>query len=344
MKVLITDVETRKAFDIVGILLSKDFEVVLQSSKSFLHRLLLSVIYLKRVREDIDKKSVVLPTEDSTIKDIIDDELMMKIPSKSALEIALDKQKFAEFCEKNSFPIPKTYEYDELLSMQKLPCKIIVKPKSGSGALGIEFVDTFEELKALQIDSQNYIIQERLENTIEVEGGFFLFDKGELVSFYSHKRLKTYPSRGGVTIYSKSSNNLVLKEIGEKLLKKLNWDGFAMIEFIKDKDEYKIIELNPRVWGSIMLSEFCGSDMLSSYVKLCYNKKVSCESIKEGKKIRWLIPWDLKYLLKNFYKLDKKDTCYINFSYSTCYRSMMFLLYNTLNPKILKKLLKKILS
>ena len=343
MNITITDVDTRKAFDIVNILKSKGYKLSLHSSKNLFHRVLLSLIYLTPVKSFIDKNSIVLPTEDRTILNIIEQDFTLTLPSKKSLKIALDKEKFGRFCQEEGFLAPKIFLYDELLDMQEIP-KLILKPKTGSGSMGIKFIDTKDELKSLDVDLKEYIIQERLKETKEVEGAFFLFDKGKMISFYSHKRLKTYPKRGGVTIYSISTNNQKLKNIGEKLLKKLNWSGFAMIEFIKDEDNYKIIELNPRVWGSIMLSEFCGSNMLENYVRILQDKKPINSDIKVGKKIRWLIPWDLGYLFKNFHSLDTKDTCYINFSYASFYSSTLFLLYNILNPIMIKKLFKKILS
>ena len=346
MRLNITDVHTRKAFDIVSIYKHHDIELRLVSDKSIFHRILLSLIYLAPVYRSIDKDSFVLPTEDSTILKIIDRDFRLKLPPKESIDIALDKEKFSKFCEDEGFLVPKRYEIEELKKLDELPCPLIVKPKSGSGAVGIKFIDKKSELDSLDIDFSDYIIQERLDNPKDVEGAFFLFDEGKLVSFYSHKRLRTYPRSGGVTVLSKSDENLELKKIGEKLLQKLSWSGFAMVEFLYDaKDkEYKIIELNPRVWGSMMLSEFCGANMLKSYVDICAGKTPIIGSIKKDKKIRWMIPWDLGFLAKNFYKLDKKDTCYINFSYASKYSAILFLFYNILNPTILKKLLKKVLS
>jgi len=342
MEVTVTDAHTRKAFDIINIYKNKGYKVSPVSSKSFLHRAFLSLVYLSAVKKEPDAKSCVLPTEDQTILHMFDKNCFCKIPPKESFKTAIDKKSFSKFCEKEGFLTPKTFTLKELLEKDELPTALIVKPKSGSGALGIKFIDDIKELKSLDINEEEYIIQERLKETKKVEGAFFLFDNAKPVSFYSHKRLKTYPSRGGVSIYSVSTNNQELKKIGEKLLSKLNWNGFAMIEFIKDENGYKIIELNPRVWGSIMLSEFCGSNMLENYVLLCYERDLKEASVKTGKKIRWLIPWDIKYLLKNFYRLDTKDTCYINFSYAGIYRGGLFLLYQVLNPLIIKKLFKKI--
>ena len=44
--------------------------------------------------------------------------------------------------------------------------------------------------------------------------------------------------------------------ISEKLLDSLNWNGPAMVEFKLDQNlnEYKLIEINPKLWGSLDLT------------------------------------------------------------------------------------------
>src|SRR5262249_10470047 len=41
----------------------------------------------------------------------------------------------------------------------------------------------------------------------------------------------------------------------EKLMAALNWHGVAMVEFKMDSDgQYWLMEINPRLWGSLALS------------------------------------------------------------------------------------------
>jgi len=103
-----------------------------------------------------------------------------------------------------------------------------------------------------------------------VPGVFYLFENGKMVSYYGHKRIRTYTIEGGVTVYSKISFNEQIKKMGENLLSKLNWSGLAMVEFLFDKrvNDYKIIEVNPRLWGSIFLSEFANTKFIRNYINL----------------------------------------------------------------------------
>lgn len=365
MKIIISDLHLRKAFDIYNICNALGYEIKGFSSGSLLERAILSLIYLKKVdivfnssiKNNNNEQMVYFPVEeDTTLKfyDIIEKydykNLYFNLPSRESFEVVRNKRKFLNFCLSKELPVPKIYKLDELLQNGNIPCKLIIKPNVGSGAIGIKFIDSFEDLLKYQdIDFKNYVIQERLENSRNVEGAFFLFDKGKLVSYYGHKRIRTYPPDGGVTVYSKCKINEELKRIGSKLLEKLNWSGIAMVEFLYDNksNSYKIIEVNPRAWGSIMLSEFCGSNLITNYIMTAISEETVTSEINTDRYIRWFFPWDLiSYIMsirkiKYFWKFNTKNTCYINFSYSNLYRSVMFTLYNMLNLKNISKLSKK---
>lgn len=365
VKILVTDVNTRKAFDLYNIFLKLGYDTELCSNTSKLERYLLSLIYTKKVKKcnfnEIANSRytyVFFPIEEKTILKFYDfietsnpTNIKYLLPTKENFNLVRNKKKFFEFCLKNNIPVPREYKIEELLKFKKLPTKLIIKPHIGTGSVGIKFIDKYEELiKYKDLDYSKYIIQERIENSVNVEGGFFLCKDGELISFYSHKRLRTYPPSGGVSVFSKCTYNEEIKNIGEVLLKKLNWNGIAMIEFLYDEKSktYKVIELNPRAWGSILLAEFCNSGLIENYINLCLGKTPIKTNIKQNSYIRWIFPWDIilyinkKGKIKDFWKLNTERTCYINFTYSNSYRSSLFLIYNTLDLKKLKKLLLKL--
>ena len=96
-----------------------------------------------------------------------------------------------------------------------------------------------------------------------------------------------------------------------------------MIEFLKEpsSNEYKIIEINPRIWGSILLTEFNNSNFIKSYLELSLGNQVKNKIVSDNKYIRWVFPYDVLYFIKNlqnpidFFK-PNRDTCYINFTIS----------------------------
>ena len=129
-----------------------------------------------------------------------------------------------------------------------------------------------------------------------------------------------------------ANKNSEIKKIGINLISKLKFSGLIMIEFIKDSDnKYKIIEINPRLWGSILLSEKCNSNFIMNYIRLAFNKNLNNSKIGIDMKIRWLFPYEIFYFLTSmsnpikFFKFDK-NTCYINFSYSNKILSFFFII------------------
>jgi predicted ATP-grasp superfamily ATP-dependent carboligase len=373
MKLILTDLDARKAFDIFNLIKHYNYQISGYSSSNRVELKILELIYGQKIGildknnlshsfrfaiDDIDTRYIYFPIEeDTTIKfyDLIQESKISnfyyKLPPKESFDCVRDKSKFSKYCSKNNLPIPLEFQYDYILQLGKLPCNLIIKPKFGSGSMGIKFIDTFDEfLSCRELDFEQYIIQERLDNSTDIEGAFFLFDDGKLISYYGHKRIRTYPQNGGVTVYSKCETNIELRELGSKLLKSLNWSGIAMVEFLLDtkSNTYKIIEVNPRAWGSIMLSEFSNANILKNYIQISLGNSPIESKIDKNRYIRWVFPWDvLSYIknrgdIKDFWSFNRDNTCYINLSYSSYYRSTLFLIYNIFDYKKIKKLIKKV--
>ena len=81
-------------------------------------------------------------------------------------------------------------------------------------------------------------------------------------------------------------------ECGDRLLRALNWYGLAMVEFkVDERDQLpKLMEINPRVWGSMPLAIASGVDFPYLLFKLAIDGDVQeLRSFKEGVKMRFLI-------------------------------------------------------
>ena len=123
-----------------------------------------------------------------------------------------------------------------------------------------------------------------------------------------------------------------------------------MVEFMWSDliNDYQLIEVNPRAWGSIMLSEKCSSNMLMSYVDLIFGNLVEKSFGKEGSYIKWLVPYDIINLLigdvpiSDYKYRNRKNTCLINISYSNLLRSGIFHAFQFFQvSKIIKKFFPK---
>lgn len=105
----------------------------------------------------------------------------------------------------------------------------------------------------------------------EFECGFFaLFDRGEAVATFQHRRVRSYTYAGGASVYRRSFRDPALTAEGMALLTALDWHGPAMVECKRDPRDgsYRLVEVNPRFWGSLPLAVAAGVDFPGHYYDL----------------------------------------------------------------------------
>ena len=113
------------------------------------------------------------------------------------------------------------------------------------------------------------VVQEYVPGTDE-HGYFALFDRGEPVATFQHRRVRSYTYSGGASVYRESIQNWELAKAGERLLRELDWHGPAMVEFKRDERDgsFRLLEVNPRFWGSLPLAVHAGVDFPRLYYEL----------------------------------------------------------------------------
>jgi hypothetical protein len=374
MKILITDCFLRKSFDVYNIVkLHYNVEDIIIADNQK-HTLKAWAIYRKKIfplrkncqanfNLDIalisniypNEKILYLPVEEDTtmffygfISENQSKSFLYRLPSKESFCIAQDKFLLTKFCIENQIPAPQYFTKDQISNKKLKTTPVIIKPRIGSGSKNIFYADNCINIEHLGIPNlDNFVIQERLLNGKDVVGAFFLCEHGKVLSSYCHKRERTFPQQGGVTVFSKIYESNEPIETGSKLLAMLDWSGFAMIEFLWDDKtrQYKIIELNPRIWGSVILSEFSGANFIANYIDISNGRPHLGTAIHQAA-IRWL-ELDLLNIFKpgvslsSFFKLDINNTCYINWTYAGFWSSILFHLFYYINVNSLKSLIKK---
>jgi len=208
-------------------------------------------------------------------------------------------------------PAPKTWfpgDLEEALNLVPgIPIPAVIKPRIGSGSTGIVYVNRPEELgPAYHRVHRKYplpLIQEFIPAGGEAVGASFLFgpDSTPLASF-THRRLREYPVSGGPSTLRESIDDPRARQYGETMLKALHWYGVAMVEFRYDPrdGQPKLLEVNPRFWGSLPLAIFAGVDFPYLLFRLALElpiEKVAHYAL--GKRCRWILPGDLLHFIKN---------------------------------------------
>ena len=371
MKILITNSLKRKVFDSVNTLSNhfSDNSFIYTSSKNNKWRinLIYDVKYHcilnfdQRFDDELIEISNKFKNENITIIPFEENQVLFffsfirnhgtrnfkfLLPDYKNYQISRNKDKLSNFCLTNNIPCPKSIDLKSFLN-DKFKFPIVIKPKIGFGSEDVFFINNKKELEKIDINFKNFVIQEKIPNSQEVEASFFLCKNGQIIKGYTHKRIRTFPEKGGVSTYCKLTHNEKIIKISEKIIRKLKWSGLIMIEFLYDtnSNKYKLIEINPRIWGSIMLSEYSNHQLLNSYVRLVNNKDLEKNQIKDKSFLRWIFPYEILFYLKNPenpFKFFFKDinTCYVNFSYSSYIKSFLFILLTYFNFRKIKKIFK----
>ena len=361
-KILISNISNRKTFDVISIL-SKRFpsiELILGSDNmSSIDKIKFKMIYsgnfelfrtedfndfitdLKYISKKYkNDKIIYIPVEEQPTKYFIRfvtsfGYLNFKylLPDENCFNLLRDKFALNNYCLNNNIKAPNLFETSKINLLNEYDFPIILKPKLGGGSKGIIRVFSKNELtnEILKIINQKeYVVQELIPNGRDVKGAFFLVKNGKVINCYSHERIRTSPSVGGITVLSKISNNDEILQIGSRLLELVNWNGLVMLEFLYDKNNncYKIIEANPRLWGSILLSEYSGANLLTNYVNVCIERNINFSNISSDVSIRWFFPVDILNYVKSFGQIKSfwnfKNTCFINYTYAPLLSSFFF--------------------
>ena len=342
----IMSAESRKTFDLYNIFRNKDVKVVLYSNKKLLIRLILMIIYLKKVYSYSDLSKLyegrILAVEEADISFIYDNDLdqYSDTPSQKVFENMRDKFELVSLLEDVGLNYPITRRLEQA-SPADFEGSVFLKPRWGMGAEGVARYESFNALKSdiAKKSLKNFIVQKAINSNSNIVSACMFCRNGKILSYYSHKRLVTFPEGDGVSVISKSFTSSVILDISQKLVTKTSFSGFIMIEFLYDTERqaYYVIEINPRPWGSILLSEICESNLIESY--LTYESQVV--EVKECF-IKWPFPHLFLRLLRghnDFSKYNDAKSGYINFTYSGIWRTTLFIMFYSLNfAKIYKKL------
>ena len=238
---------------------------------------------------------------------------VVPFPHRQKVLAAQDKGQVLERARNCGIPCPETYTPCDLQELKRLPPKLhyplVVKPRfsrylckdqwvSGSIQYARDFPDLIAKWEQIDALIPQPLIQERLEG--EGKGVFLLVWEGELKAAFCHRRLREKPPWGGVSTYCESIPlDQTLVDMSFDLLKALDWQGVAMVEFKLDSrdGQAKLMEVNGRFWGSLQLAIDAGVNFPLTLYRLATGENPPAQfEYKSGIRSRWLLG-DLDHLL-----------------------------------------------
>jgi len=242
-------------------------------------------------------------------------------PDLKKIEFVRDKRNLMEFAGTHGIPTPKTFYHPpsstlwsnetnstgRALPLDSIPIPAVIKPRISSGSFGIVYVKKKEDLiPSYQSVHERYpfpIIQEWIPDGGGTYGLSALFDEASNIkAAFVHKKLRMYPVQGGPSTLREGVEHSQMMELGLSLLRSLNWVGVGMVEFKVDPSDGipKLMEVNPRFWGSLQLAIISGVDFPYLILRMARGERLEpILRYKVGKRCRWLLLGDILHFLNN---------------------------------------------
>ncbi|MFG6121502.1 carboxylate--amine ligase [Thalassobacillus sp. B23F22_16] len=326
-KVLVTDCNSRKALCAVRSLGKKGYQVIAACDNkinmsrfskycSKFHYLPNPVFeeenYLATLTKLIREHSidVLVPMEDETVELIINNRdkigsIKTLLPGYETFMLARDKGKTIKYAIDLGVSCPYTYFPNNIADLEKLKDEInypvIIKPRMSSGSRGLSYVENKKELitKYKEIHSiyPLPIIQQYVSGNYKKIQILLMTDEDHKVkASCTYQGIREFPVDGGPVTLWKTVELPEIENQTIEFMEKINWVGFAEVEYIVDYNTGKhfLMEINPRFSANIALAVNVGIDFPFIFSELSLSKEVGTKiNNKFNEYCQWLLPGDL---------------------------------------------------
>lgn len=248
---------------------------------------------------------LLIPCSDSALRVVVEHEAQLRslctvaAPSARAVRMVLDKDCTMATATAHGVPVPRSYDIPNIDAIDRLGLQypIVAKPRDKSKPGGDLFkARYYHEPEALRAEflakpafGVNHLIQ-RYHPGHGVGMGALLW-RGNVLAIAQHRRLSEFPSTGGVAVTAVSEAvDATLADHAIRLLRALEWEGVAMVEFKRDPTtgDAVLMEVNGRFWGSIALAIASGIDFPRHLWEISTGRPCSAPaSSRPGVHFRW---------------------------------------------------------
>lgn len=233
--------------------------------------------HLGRVASSFDR---VLPLTETAMWRLADarpawsDRIFPRIDDRQR-ELLSDKHVLIEHLAAHGFAVPRhlrlTAALDLDAAVRELGLPVVLKGATGAGGSRVRIVESLEALAAAVERTRSlggeWIVQEHVPGPTCLIGG--LFHAGEPLRLYAAEKVEQHPPRTGPAIRLRSDDQAALLELGVRVFRELRWTGFASVDVIRGPDgRHLVLEVNPRLWGSIAGATAAGVDLFAPFAEL----------------------------------------------------------------------------
>jgi predicted ATP-grasp superfamily ATP-dependent carboligase len=266
---------------------------------------------LLAVGERLDRPAVLLPASDafalfmSRYRAELGRRFLFALPPPSVSEALVDKWLQHQMAERAGIPCPQTFHSGSKADVARIKREIdypaFLKPRASHlwvpvfGIKGFRIdgpTDLERRLAEIAPSGLDVIIQAIVPgpNPNHYSVSAYIDDSNRPLVLYVQRRIRQYPTDFGNGALNESVRVPDVAELGARLLERLQYRGFAAIEFKRDArtGELKLIELNPRLAQSNILPTRCGANLpLIAYLDLTGQKPAPRTEYREG--VRFLV-------------------------------------------------------
>lgn len=223
--------------------------------------------------------------------------LYVGCPPPHVVERVLNKSLTLEAARQCGITVPATYTVASAAELQAIASRlrfpVVAKPsEKGGKSFRVQYFHTLQSLSAAMENGRvgPAMLQEYWSGMgVGVE---MLVHGGECLAMFQHRRLKEAPSTGGVAVMAISeAPDPALADAALQLLRTLQWEGVAMVEFRVDRDRETtvLMEVNGRYWGSSSLPILAGVDFPFYHWQVLHGEKPNVPlQYAVGLRWRWL--------------------------------------------------------
>lgn len=219
------------------------------------------------------------------------------VSSPEVIDICFDKYKTAQWIESIGLESPKTYirleDVKRALEMGEVSFPLFMKPRWGSGSIGLESIADMEELdiyynllmkkikrtilSTASVGDEYIMIQEKLMGN---EYGLDIMNdlEGNNVGVSVKQKLAM---RAGETDKAVTVDLPIVRKMGEQIGKELKHIGNLDVDIMQRANgDYCVLELNPRFGGGFPFSYEAGVNMPKAIIQWIKGEKVDVSMLQ----------------------------------------------------------------
>ena len=227
------------------------------------------------------EKPVLYPSTDAFVlllsrnRKVLEDHFRFAMPSNDIIEGLMDKRRLYDWAEKVGTPYPQTLCPNDLSDLEEMKDLILypafIKPYyshlwakryNNKGFVVNNYREVVERFKSIfpsGLDAMIQTVVQGPESNISTVSTY-IGANGKPIGSFVHRRIRGVPKDFGVATLAISARDDELTEMALKFYRDIGYRGIGSLEFKKDDrdGEFRLMELNPRPWLSIILATFAG--------------------------------------------------------------------------------------